>query len=161
MFSTDDTIVAIATPPGHGGLGRIRGPLARAAFDPLDGTLSGAIGVAERELFDLAARLEASLSRVEALLAGGRRGRAIREGRQAATAGRPSSCKSSLFNTLLGSKRARAIVTAVPGLSREAVERLSQVQPATLGQAQRIPVVTPAAVAVLAVHLERAEEWPP
>src|SRR5207253_9319262 len=39
----------------------------------------------------------------------------------------------------------------VPGLSREVVHRLSQVRPETLGQASRIPGVTPAAVAVLGV----------
>lgn len=43
----------------------------------------------------------------------------------------------------------------VPGLSREIVQRLHEVQPATLGQAGRIPGVTPAAVAVLAAYLER------
>jgi len=43
----------------------------------------------------------------------------------------------------------------VPGLSREAVHRLSQVRPETLGQASRIPGVTPAAVAVLGVFLGR------
>ena len=41
----------------------------------------------------------------------------------------------------------------VPGLSREAVERLTSVRPETLGQAGRIPGMTPAAVAVLAHHL--------
>jgi tRNA uridine 5-carboxymethylaminomethyl modification enzyme len=41
------------------------------------------------------------------------------------------------------------------GLTREAVERLSLVRPETLGQAGRIPGVTPAAVAVLGFHLER------
>jgi tRNA uridine 5-carboxymethylaminomethyl modification enzyme len=40
----------------------------------------------------------------------------------------------------------------VPGLSREAVQRLTQVRPDTLGQALRIPGVTPAAVAVLAAY---------
>jgi tRNA uridine 5-carboxymethylaminomethyl modification enzyme len=43
----------------------------------------------------------------------------------------------------------------IPGLSREMVERLSERRPATLGQASRIPGVTPAAVAVLAVYLDR------
>lgn len=43
----------------------------------------------------------------------------------------------------------------VPGLSREVVQRLSQVRPETLGQASRIPGVTPAAVAVLGVFLRR------
>jgi tRNA uridine 5-carboxymethylaminomethyl modification enzyme len=43
----------------------------------------------------------------------------------------------------------------IPGLSREMVERLSQIRPATLGQASRIPGVTPAAVSVLAGQLEK------
>jgi tRNA uridine 5-carboxymethylaminomethyl modification enzyme len=43
----------------------------------------------------------------------------------------------------------------LPGLSREMVERLTESQPATLGQASRIPGVTPAAVAVIAARLDR------
>jgi len=43
----------------------------------------------------------------------------------------------------------------VPGLSREVVERLSAVRPETLGQAGRVPGVTPAAVAVLGAVLGR------
>jgi tRNA uridine 5-carboxymethylaminomethyl modification enzyme len=43
----------------------------------------------------------------------------------------------------------------VPGLSREAVQRLTQVRPETLGQASRIPGITPAAVAVLGVFIGR------
>jgi tRNA uridine 5-carboxymethylaminomethyl modification enzyme len=43
----------------------------------------------------------------------------------------------------------------VPGLSREVIHRLSHVRPETLGQASRIPGVTPAAVAVLGVFLGR------
>jgi tRNA uridine 5-carboxymethylaminomethyl modification enzyme len=43
----------------------------------------------------------------------------------------------------------------VPGLSREAVQRLCQVRPETLGQASRIPGMTPAAVAVLGAFLTR------
>jgi tRNA uridine 5-carboxymethylaminomethyl modification enzyme len=46
----------------------------------------------------------------------------------------------------------------VPGLSRELVDRFSQVRPETLGQALRIPGATPAAVAVLGAFLRR---WPP
>jgi tRNA uridine 5-carboxymethylaminomethyl modification enzyme len=41
----------------------------------------------------------------------------------------------------------------VPGLSREIQDRLERVRPTTLGQAGRIPGVTPAAVAVLDVYL--------
>jgi len=44
----------------------------------------------------------------------------------------------------------------IPGLSREMVERLSSIRPETLGQASRIPGVTPAAVAVIGAHLERS-----
>jgi tRNA uridine 5-carboxymethylaminomethyl modification enzyme len=44
---------------------------------------------------------------------------------------------------------------AVPGLSREVVQRLRQIRPETLGQAARIPGITPAAVAVLSVFLGR------
>ena len=44
----------------------------------------------------------------------------------------------------------------IPGLSREMVERLSAVRPATLGQASRIPGVTPAAVAVIGAYLDRS-----
>jgi tRNA uridine 5-carboxymethylaminomethyl modification enzyme len=46
--------------------------------------------------------------------------------------------------------------TSVPGLSTEVVERLSQVRPETLGQAMRVPGVTPAAMAVLATYVSRA-----
>jgi tRNA uridine 5-carboxymethylaminomethyl modification enzyme len=44
----------------------------------------------------------------------------------------------------------------VPGLSREVVERLSAVRPETIGQAGRVPGVTPAAVAILAARVARA-----
>ena len=44
----------------------------------------------------------------------------------------------------------------VPGLSREVVQRLSEVRPETLAQVSRIPGVTPAAVAVVAAYIDRA-----
>jgi tRNA uridine 5-carboxymethylaminomethyl modification enzyme len=47
------------------------------------------------------------------------------------------------------------VFSGIPGLSRETIDRLSSVRPETLGQASRVPGVTPAAVAVLAVYLDR------
>ena len=41
----------------------------------------------------------------------------------------------------------------IPGLSREIQQKLERVRPATLGQAARIPGVTPAAIAILDVYL--------
>jgi tRNA modification GTPase len=115
---------------------------ARAAFDQLEGTLTRAIGDLDAELFDLIAKLEASvdfpdegyhfvdagelvasldclIDRTAALIASGRRGRLVREGLQVAIVGRPNVGKSSLFNALVGS--ARAIVTDVPGTTRDLV----------------------------------------
>jgi tRNA uridine 5-carboxymethylaminomethyl modification enzyme len=43
--------------------------------------------------------------------------------------------------------------SGIPGLSREVGEKLTRVRPSTLGQAARIPGVTPAAVALLDVYL--------
>ena len=44
---------------------------------------------------------------------------------------------------------------SVTGLSAEVLQKLERVRPATLGQAGRIPGVTPAAVSLLLVHLKR------
>ena len=43
----------------------------------------------------------------------------------------------------------------VHGLSAEALQKLQRVRPQTVGQAQRIPGMTPAAISLLLVHLER------
>jgi len=50
----------------------------------------------------------------------------------------------------------------VPGLSKEAIHRLSQVRPDTIGHALRIPGITPAAAAVLSAYIGRfaAERTP-
>jgi tRNA uridine 5-carboxymethylaminomethyl modification enzyme len=42
----------------------------------------------------------------------------------------------------------------LPGLSHEMVERLNRVRPQTLGQAMRIPGLTPAALSLLTIHVE-------
>jgi tRNA uridine 5-carboxymethylaminomethyl modification enzyme len=46
------------------------------------------------------------------------------------------------------------VYSSLPGLSNEMVERLNRVRPRTIGQAMRIPGVTPAALSLLTVHVE-------
>jgi len=46
---------------------------------------------------------------------------------------------------------------AVPGLSNEVRQRLVEAQPLTLGQASRVPGVTPAAISLLLIHLKRRD----
>jgi tRNA uridine 5-carboxymethylaminomethyl modification enzyme len=43
----------------------------------------------------------------------------------------------------------------VTGLSNEVRQRLAEVRPLTLGQAARVPGVTPAAVSLLVIHMKR------
>ena len=45
--------------------------------------------------------------------------------------------------------------SGIPGLSREVSEKLKRVRPATLGQAARIPGITPAAIAILDIYLSK------
>ena len=47
------------------------------------------------------------------------------------------------------------IYKGLPGLSNEVVEKLTQIQPLSLGQASRISGVTPAAISVLQVYLKQ------
>jgi tRNA uridine 5-carboxymethylaminomethyl modification enzyme len=47
--------------------------------------------------------------------------------------------------------------TDVSGLSREVVERFTRVKPFTLGQASRIPGVTPASITALLVHFKKKD----
>jgi tRNA uridine 5-carboxymethylaminomethyl modification enzyme len=43
---------------------------------------------------------------------------------------------------------------SMPGLSREIVEKLSRIRPASIAQASRIPGITPAALSILLFHIE-------
>lgn len=47
------------------------------------------------------------------------------------------------------------VYKGLPGLSNEVVEKLTKIQPRSLGQASRISGITPAALSVLQVHLKR------
>jgi tRNA uridine 5-carboxymethylaminomethyl modification enzyme len=49
----------------------------------------------------------------------------------------------------------------IPGLSREVIEKMERIRPTTLGQAGRVPGVTPAAVSILNVYLELRARNPP
>ena len=45
--------------------------------------------------------------------------------------------------------------TGIPGLSNELQSKLTQVKPETIGQAQRIPGMTPAAISLLLIQLKK------
>jgi len=62
----------------------------------------------------------AARERIAQLIATAPEGERLREGALLVIAGRPNAGKSSLFNALLG--RERAIVTEVPGTTRDAIE---------------------------------------
>mgnify|MGYP001107969383 FL=1 len=72
------------------------------------------------EAAELSAALDRAADKLDGLAATYRRGRLLNEGVPCAIVGRPNAGKSTLFNALLG--RERAIVTDIPGTTRDTVE---------------------------------------
>lgn len=71
---------------------------------------------------DVLGRVAPALAELEALIEGFDEGRVLREGVSVVIAGKPNVGKSSLLNTLL--KEKRAIVTSVPGTTRDLIEEV-------------------------------------
>lgn len=118
----------------------------RVAVEQLGGNLSANVRQARAALVDVLAYLEASIDfvedeipeqdvagplrqaavRLEELLSSADRGIIYRYGVRAAIVGQPNVGKSSLLNALLGGER--AIVTPIPGTTRDTLEESINIQ---------------------------------
>jgi tRNA modification GTPase len=118
----------------------------RVAAEQLGGALSARVRVVRARLVDVLAYLEASIDFVEdeippqevavplrevaadlaAILSTAERGLIYRQGIRAAIVGKPNVGKSSLLNALLRGER--AIVTPIPGTTRDTLEETVNVQ---------------------------------
>lgn len=94
----------------------------RAELVGAQAQLEASIDFSEEDLptRDVGPELEAALAGIRDLLAGAEQGIVYRDGVRVAIVGRPNVGKSSLLNALLRTER--AIVTEVPGTTRDTVE---------------------------------------
>jgi tRNA modification GTPase len=108
----------------------------------------------------VAAALEAVQAELQELLRDGERGQLLRDGLRVAIVGRPNVGKSSLLNRL--SRRERAIVTDLPGTTRDLVESELVLQgvPLTLLGIERSRAALQSADAVLLLF-DLAAGWRP
>lgn len=124
IAATSPLALAQAEDRLHGHLSQAVGAL-RDAVLALRAELLVAVDFPEEDLPELEPeqirqRVQAVLAPIDRLLAGARRGALARNGALVVLAGRVNAGKSSLMNALLG--RERAIVSALPGTTRDVLE---------------------------------------